>query len=144
MSLKYAAQKVGPNHWVLPQTGSMRVEAHAYLSDSLYAASDEQLWQQIMNGASYPGVIGAYLMPDTHVGYGVPVGSALPAAPVFQVITMRSGMAADKSTEKIINFTLPDPELGNLEKLELRMIFFIKTNASENDWRFTRRQSVNL
>ena len=68
----------------------------------------------------------------------------VPAAPVFQAITMRSGMAAHKSTEKIINFMLTDLELGNLEKLELRMIFFIKTNASENDWRFTRRQSVNL
>lgn len=77
MSLKYAAQKVGPNHWVLPKTGKMQVEAHAWLSDSLYAASDEALWSQIASGASYPGVVGAYLMPDTHVGYGVPVGSVI-------------------------------------------------------------------
>ena len=55
----------------------MKVEAHAFLSEALYRASEEQVWQQIANGASYEGVIGAYLMPDTHVGYGVPVGSVI-------------------------------------------------------------------
>jgi tRNA-splicing ligase RtcB len=77
MSLKYAAQRIDSNHYVLPKVGGMRVEAHAYLSDDLYAASDEGLWQQVANGASYEGVIGAYLMPDTHLGFGVPVGSVI-------------------------------------------------------------------
>ncbi len=77
MSLKYAAQKVGDSHYVLPKLSGMKVEAHAYLSDELYAATDEGLWAQIQNGASYEGVIGAYLMPDTHLGYGVPVGSVI-------------------------------------------------------------------
>lgn len=77
MSLKYAAEKVGPSHYVLPKLSGMKVEAHAYLSDDFYAATDEGLWSQIKNGASYEGVIGAYLMPDTHLGYGVPVGSVI-------------------------------------------------------------------
>jgi len=77
MSLKYAAQKISDHHYVLPRTGKMKVDAHAFLSESLYQASDEKVWQQIMNGASYEGVVGAYLMPDTHVGYGVPVGSVI-------------------------------------------------------------------
>lgn len=77
MSLKYAAQKLSENHYVLPKVGSMRVDVHAFLSEALYASTDEQVWQQIMTGASYEGVIGAYLMPDTHVGYGVPVGSVI-------------------------------------------------------------------
>lgn len=77
MSLKYAVTKVSDNHYVLPKVGSMRVEAHAFLSESLYAASEENVWQQIHNGASYDGVIGAYLMPDCHTGYGVPVGSVI-------------------------------------------------------------------
>ena len=55
----------------------MKVEAHAFLSEALYEASEEQVWQQIANGASYEGVTGAYLMPDTHTGYGVPVGSVI-------------------------------------------------------------------
>ena len=77
MSFKYQVQKVGNNHFVLPAVGGMKVEAHAFLSDDLYAASDENTWKQIADGASYEGVIGAYLMPDCHLGYGVPVGSVV-------------------------------------------------------------------
>lgn len=93
MSFKYAAQKIADNHWVLPKTGNMRVEAHAFLSDALYEASDEALWSQIVNGASYPGVIGAYLMPDTHVGYGVPVGSVI----VTEDVILQAGSGYDIS-----------------------------------------------
>ncbi len=74
MSLKYFTQKVGENHYVLPRTGTMRVEAHAFFSEALFDRTDESMWAQIANAASYEGVVGAYLMPDAHVGYGVPVG----------------------------------------------------------------------
>jgi tRNA-splicing ligase RtcB len=77
MSFKYAVVKQSENHYVLPKIGSMNVEAHAFLSERLYEATEEVVWQQIAAGASYPGVVGAYLMPDTHPGYGVPVGSVL-------------------------------------------------------------------
>lgn len=77
MSYKYRVEQVAPNHYVLPKVGSMKVEAHAFLSEALYEASEEALWSQIANGASYEGVIGAYLMPDCHSGYGVPVGSVI-------------------------------------------------------------------
>jgi len=77
MSFKQAVTKVGENHYVLPKIQSMRVEAHAFLSDALYLASEEGVWLQIANGASYEGVIGAYLMPDTHLGYGLPIGSVI-------------------------------------------------------------------
>jgi tRNA-splicing ligase RtcB len=77
MSLKDAVEKVSDNHYVLPKVGSMKVDAHAFLSTPLYKASEERVWQQIASGASYDGVIGAYLMPDVHTGYGVPVGSVI-------------------------------------------------------------------
>lgn len=77
MSLKYAVTNVGPNHYVLPKVGGMKVEVHAFLSESLYASSEEQAWLQIAEAASYEGVIGAYLMPDMHVGYTIPVGSVV-------------------------------------------------------------------
>lgn len=77
MSLKYHAEKVGENHYVLPRTGGMRVDAHAFFSEALFAATEEAMWQQIASAASYEGVIGAYLMPDAHSGYGVPVGSVI-------------------------------------------------------------------
>jgi len=76
MSMKYAAERVEDGHYVLPRmTGTaMRVEAHAFLSDALYEASEEGMWQQLAAAASYEGVTGAYAMPDCHLGYGVPVG----------------------------------------------------------------------
>ncbi|HMJ13729.1 MAG TPA: RtcB family protein, partial [Polyangiaceae bacterium] len=77
MSLKYFAQRVAPNHYVLPRTGDMAVEAHAFFSEALFDATEESMWQQVVAAASYPGVIGAYLMPDAHSGYGVPVGSVI-------------------------------------------------------------------
>lgn len=77
MSFKYTAVKVAENHYVLPKVAAMQTEVHAFLSDALYEASDEGLWQQISSGASYEGVIGAYLMPDCHLGFGVPVGSVI-------------------------------------------------------------------
>ncbi len=77
MSIKVTVEKISANHYVLPKTGDMKVEAHAFLSEALFAASEEDVWKQITTGASYEGVIGAYLMPDTHSGYGVPVGSVV-------------------------------------------------------------------
>lgn len=77
MSFKYTALKVEEGHYVLPRVGQMKVDAHAFLSDALYAASEENMWSQLANGASYEGIIGAYAMPDTHSGFGVPVGCVL-------------------------------------------------------------------
>jgi tRNA-splicing ligase RtcB len=74
MSLKYFAQKIGESHYVLPRTGTMKVDAHAFFSEKLFEMTEESLWSQLASSASYEGVIGAYLMPDAHTGYGVPVG----------------------------------------------------------------------
>jgi tRNA-splicing ligase RtcB len=52
----------------------MKVDAQAFFSESLFDLSEESMWQQLAAAASYEGVIGAYLMPDAHSGYGVPVG----------------------------------------------------------------------
>ncbi len=77
MTLKQTVVKHSSNHYVLPKAGAMKVDAHAFLSDDLFASSEDAVWTQIAAGASYEGVVGAYLMPDTHVGYGVPVGSVI-------------------------------------------------------------------
>lgn len=74
MSLKYAAVRHEEGHYVLPKVAGMKVEAHVFLSEDLYAASEEGMWDQLRAAASYEGVIGAYAMPDCHVGFGVPVG----------------------------------------------------------------------
>jgi tRNA-splicing ligase RtcB len=61
----------------MPKMGTMKVEAHAFLSEDLFASTEEATWKQIMAGASFEGVIGAYLMPDCHPGFGIPVGSVI-------------------------------------------------------------------
>ncbi len=55
----------------------MKTDAHAFFSEALFEASEESMWQQLAVAASYEGVIGAYLMPDAHLGFGVPVGSVV-------------------------------------------------------------------
>jgi tRNA-splicing ligase RtcB (3'-phosphate/5'-hydroxy nucleic acid ligase) len=55
----------------------MECEVVAFLSESLFNASEEALWQQAAAAASYPGALGVYLMPDCHLGYGIPVGGVL-------------------------------------------------------------------
>jgi len=74
MSHKYRVTKESDNHFVLPKQGDMKVDVHAFLSDALYEGTGENLWQQAVDSASYDGVVGMYLMPDTHLGYGIPVG----------------------------------------------------------------------
>lgn len=77
MTLKDTVTKISDNHYVLPQSGNMLVEGHAFFSEALFLSSEDGMWDQLAQGASYKGVIGAYLMPDAHLGYGVPVGSVV-------------------------------------------------------------------
>ncbi len=77
MSFKAFVVKHGDNHWVLPKTHAMKVEAHAFFSEELFRLSEEGMWRQLAQAASYEGVIGAYAMPDAHVGFGVPVGTVV-------------------------------------------------------------------
>jgi tRNA-splicing ligase RtcB len=77
VSLKDQVVEEGSGHFVLPRAGAMRTEVHAFLSRSLFERTDERLWSQAAAAAAYPGAIAFYLMPDTHVGYGIPVGGVL-------------------------------------------------------------------
>ena len=74
MAFRDRLERQTDKHYVLPRIGGMRAEVHAFLSPALLAQTDEALWQQAAQAASYPGMIGLYLMPDTHLGYGIPVG----------------------------------------------------------------------
>jgi tRNA-splicing ligase RtcB len=86
-------EKVSDAHFVLPKTGEMNAEVHAYLSDTLFAQTDEALWKQAAQAASYPGIVGLYLMPDTHIGYGIPVGGVA----VTEDVIIQAGSGYDIS-----------------------------------------------
>ena len=77
MKHRERVEPAGPNSYVLPRAGDMRTEVRAFLSEALFAETDEALWAQAATAASTPGAIGLYLMPDTHLGYNLPVGGVL-------------------------------------------------------------------
>src|SRR4029450_2812856 len=74
-------ERVGPYLWRIPQTArpGMRVPALIVADEPLMTAirSDASL-EQLANGATLPGSARAALaMPDTHQGYGLPVGGVV-------------------------------------------------------------------
>jgi len=93
VSLKYAAVRVSPSHYVLARRGDMRCDVHAWLSGPLYEATDEALWRQAVTSAATPGAIGMHLMPDCHIGYGIPVGGVL----VTEDVIVQAGSGYDIS-----------------------------------------------
>ena len=68
-------EKVSANEWRIAAHGAMRVPALIYGSEALLRAMDEKVYEQAVNVAALPGIVGAsYAMPDAHWGYGFPIG----------------------------------------------------------------------
>ena len=93
MSYLAQVQKVSEGHYVLPKVGDMGVDVDAFLSEALFQQTDESLWRQAAQAATYPGMIGLYLMPDTHLGYGIPVGGVA----VTEDVIIQAGSGYDIS-----------------------------------------------
>ena len=74
MAFLQCVEKVSATEFVLPRAGDMRVSVRAFVSDTLFARTSEALWRQAVSVKAYAGMIGLYLMSDTHLGYGIPVG----------------------------------------------------------------------
>ena len=84
MSWKQTLISEGPGHWVLPKNKDMRCDAHLFLSDELLFGAggadsgvEEDVFAQVVNACSFPGATRVVLTPDCHVGYGVPIGTAI-------------------------------------------------------------------
>lgn len=77
MSWKQTLQKEADGHWVLPKTKTMRCDAHLFLSDKLLEQVEEDVFAQVVNACSFPSATRVVLTPDCHVGYGVPIGTAI-------------------------------------------------------------------
>lgn len=72
MSFKHQAEKVGEGHYRLER--GVPVAVDVFLDEALYEASDEEAWAQMAAAARFPGVRRVAVTPDTHRGYGVPIG----------------------------------------------------------------------
>ncbi len=70
-------QKINDYVWEIPKSykQGMRVPARIWGSQNLVANMDMQVYDQITNVATLPGIINyAHCMPDGHSGYGFPIG----------------------------------------------------------------------
>lgn len=74
MDLKLLTQRA-PCAWEIAAQGKMRVPAMIFASEELVRAMDLKVYEQAVNVAMLPGIVGAsYVMPDAHWGYGFPIG----------------------------------------------------------------------
>lgn len=93
MSFRDRVERAGPNEYVLPRVGGMLVEVRAFLSEELFEGTDEKLWKQAAESAMTPGALSMCLMPDTHLGYQLPVGGVL----VTEDVILQAGSGYDIS-----------------------------------------------
>lgn len=74
-SARAALVRKGPAEWLLPIAGRKPVILIA--NDAIMAGFDDGVFEQAVNTAEAPGVDEVIILPDSHVGYGVPVGSVI-------------------------------------------------------------------
>lgn len=69
-------EHIDANTWKIPKTGQMKVPAIIYASKALMEnIQKDKTLQQVQNVACLKGIQrAAYAMPDTHQGYGLPIG----------------------------------------------------------------------
>ncbi len=65
----------GEYEWRIEPVDEMRVPGVIYADEDLIRGMDEKVYEQVVNVAKLPGIVGAsYAMPDAHWGYGFPIG----------------------------------------------------------------------
>ena len=114
MSFKSLVYRDGDTY-VLPRTKTMRVPVIAFLSPELFDATKEDLWQQAYDSASYKGVKASYLMPDTHLGFGIPIGGVV----VTDGTIIQSGSGYDINCG-IVHMRVPGLHASDIADPEVR------------------------
>jgi tRNA-splicing ligase RtcB len=84
--------------WEVAPHGAMRVPAVIYASEALMRDMDEKVYEQAVNVAALPGIVGAsYAMPDAHWGYGFPIGGVAAFDPDEGGVVSAGGVGFDIS-----------------------------------------------
>jgi len=149
MSFKNMVTQDGPSRFVLPRIKTMRAPVVAFLSPELFAQTGENLWQQAFDSASYEGVTGVYLMPDTHLGYGIPVGGVV----VTDGVIIQSGSGYDISCG-VVYLRVPglhasdiadkDSRQRWITEVELRIATGVGADPTEMMTREYMKSTVNM
>lgn len=106
-------EQVGPCHYRLPkeQKWEQKKPIDFFLSEELLSIVEPTAVQQAITAANFEGVVAVKVMPDTHQGYGVPIGvvivtddTILPTAAGYDIgcgmVQLRSSLTADQVADK--------------------------------------------
>ena len=74
---KHLARRHGHGYYELRTEDTGEVPVRLFLTPSLLHDAEDTLYRQIVNATRFPGVRMVVITPDTHYGYGVPVGCVL-------------------------------------------------------------------
>ena len=97
MQIKASATD-SPFVWRIEPRGNMRVPGIIYADQPLIDAMDDQVFQQVRNVATLPGIQqAAYAMPDAHWGYGFPIGGVAAFDPDEGGVISAGGVGFDIS-----------------------------------------------
>ncbi len=89
---------VNDTAWRLEPFGAMRVPAIVFADRQLASEMDDKVFQQIVNVATLPGIVGAaYAMPDAHWGDGFPIGGVAAFDPTLGGVVSSGGVVFDIS-----------------------------------------------
>jgi tRNA-splicing ligase RtcB len=84
--------------WSIERQGDMRVPGMLFADESLIAAMDRKVYEQLSNVAALPGIVqAAYAMPDAHWGYGFPIGGVAAFDPDAGGVVSAGGVGFDIS-----------------------------------------------
>ena len=91
-------ERMGPAAWRLRHGKDMRVPAILYADETLLAAMDDRVGEQLANVTRLPGIVGAaHAMPDAHWGYGFPIGGVAAFDPDAGGVVSAGGVGFDIS-----------------------------------------------
>lgn len=110
MSFKYQIEKAGPGHYVL--TKGVKIPVDFFLSEALFDILEEGAVEQAVAATKFPGVLSVKILPDTHTGYGVPIGvviitdnTILPTASGYDIgcgmVQLETNLTADKVSDPV-------------------------------------------
>jgi tRNA-splicing ligase RtcB len=74
---KSFASPDGDGYFSLETADTGDVPVRLFLTESLLASAEDNLYRQIVNATRFPGVKLVVITPDVHYGYGVPVGCVI-------------------------------------------------------------------
>jgi tRNA-splicing ligase RtcB (3'-phosphate/5'-hydroxy nucleic acid ligase) len=104
--------------WEIAPHGAMRVPVVIYGSEALIRAMDQKVYEQAVNVATLPGIVGAsYAMPDAHWGYGFPIGGVAAFDPEQGGVVSAGGVGFDVSCGvRCLHTGLARADIGAVQK----------------------------